>query len=228
MTDYDAVFWDVGGVLLDVSSVREAHAAFVERLLAENDIDATADESLDVWRNVVGRHFRERDGTEFRSARTAYGLAVDEVLARDVPEDEWFPLFRATVREHLRPNPGAREVTARLADAGVYQGIVSDADADEGEFILEHLEVREHVDDVTTSEAVGRTKPDLAMFEAALEKSPIPAEGTVMVGDRYEHDMAGAARHGIHPVSHGAEDGSAVEYVVDDPRGVLAVVGVDD
>ncbi|WP_433629548.1 HAD family hydrolase [Halomicrococcus sp. NG-SE-24] len=227
MTRYDAVFWDIGGVLLDVSSVRAAHAAFVERLVDRRGGSMDADEALEVWRRAVGQHFEERDGTEFRSARTAYAKATETVLGGSVSEDEWFPLFRATVRDYLRPNPGASEVTARLADAGVYQGIVSDVDAEEGEFLLDHLDVLAHVDDVTTSEEVGRTKPDSAMFEAALEKSPVPAERTVMVGDRYEHDMAGAAEHGIRPVSYGADDGPAVEYVADDLWDVLSIVTAD-
>ena len=227
MTRYDAVFWDIGGVLLDVSSVRAAHAAFVERLVDRHGGSMDGDEALDVWRRAVGRQFDERDGTEFRSARAAYAVATEAVLGRSVPEDEWFPLFRATVRDHLRPNPGASEVTARLADAGIYQGIVSDVDAEEGEFLLDHLNVLAHVDDVTTSEEVGRTKPDSAMFETALEKSPVLAERTVMVGDRYEHDMAGAAEHGIRPVSHGADDGPAVAYVADDLSDVLSIVDVE-
>ena len=48
-----------------------------------------------------------------------------------------------------------------------------------------------------------------------------------MIGDRYDHDMAGAAEHGIRTAAHAAEDGPAVDYLLDDVRDVLAVLGVD-
>lgn len=228
MTDYDTVFWDIGGVLLDVSSVRDAHRAFIDRLLDEYDLDVESGTALATWRETVGEHFGSRDGTEFRSARSGYHQAVEAVAGAPVPEDEWYPLFREVSREHLRENDGAAAVTETLADAGVYQGIVSDVDAEEGAFILDHLGVREHVDDVTTSEAVGRTKPDPAMFETALSKSPHPPDRTVMVGDRYEHDVAGAAEHGIDPVAFGADDGPAVVHRIETLHEMLAVVGVDE
>ncbi|GAA0655873.1 HAD family hydrolase [Salarchaeum japonicum] len=225
--DYDAVFWDIGGVLLDVDSVREAHTRFMERFVAAHGLDVAPRAALEEWRGVVGRQFRERDGNAYQSAREAYALALAELVGRDLTDDEWFPLFRETSQRYLRPTPHTREVVAALADAGVYQGIVSDVDTEEGEFILSLFGVLDHVDDVTTSEAVGRTKPDDAMFETALAKSPVAPERTLMVGDRYDHDVAGAARHGIRGVAFGANaDGPDASHRIDDLRDVLDIVGV--
>lgn len=224
---YDAVFWDIGGVLLDVDSVREAHTRFMERFVAAQGLDADPHAALEEWRGVVGRQFRERDGNTYQSAREAYALALAELVGRDLSDDEWFPLFRETSERYLRPTPHAREVVAALADAGVYQGIVSDVDTEEGEFILSLFGVLDHVDDVTTSEAVGRTKPDDAMFETALTKSHVAPERTVMVGDRYDHDVAGAARHGIHGVAFGPDaHGPDASHRIDDLRAVLDIVDI--
>jgi putative hydrolase of the HAD superfamily len=227
MTDYDAVFWDVGGVLLSLPSVQAGHRAFVERFVERRSLDVDPEAAVETWRAAVGEHFREREGTEFRSAREGYQKGVDAVAGEPVPEPAWRPLFRETTLEYIEANDGARETVAALAEAGIYQGIVSDVDAEEGDEILEALGVREHVDDVTTSEAVGRTKPDDVMFETALGKSSHPPERTVMVGDRYEHDVAGAAAHGIAPVAFGAEDGPAVVHRAEQLRDVLAIVGVE-
>ncbi|HKJ58937.1 MAG TPA: HAD family hydrolase, partial [Halobacteriales archaeon] len=103
-----------------------------------------------------------------------------------------------------------------------------DADHDELLWLLSHLGVREHFDAVTTSESVGRTKPDPAMFETALERSPAPPERTLMIGDRYGHDMEGAKRHGISTAAYGAEDGPAVDYRLEDLRDVLEILGIED
>lgn len=224
---YDTVFWDVGGVLLDTTAVREGHAEFVARLLEEYGLETSTDEALERWRTAVGDHFRERDGTEFRSAEAAYGRGVDAVVGESVTKSEWKPIFRERLGEHVHPNPHAPEVVAALDDAGVYQAVLSDVDREEGEFILDRLGVREHFEHVTTSEEVGRTKPDDAMFEAALSKSPHPPERTVMVGDRYDHDVVGAAAHGIDAAGYGADDGPAVTHRLDDLRDLLEVVGVE-
>lgn len=225
---YDAVFWDIGGVLLDLDSVRASHEAFLREFLAARDVEVSVADALAEWREVVGAHFRERDGTAFRSALEGYGKGVDAIVGEHVPRDAWFPAFREAGREHLRATPRARGVLERLHRDGVYQAVVSDVDDEECAFILDHLGLAPFLDDVTTSESVGRTKPDDAMFEAALEKSPHSPEKTVMVGDRYDHDVAGAAAHGIRPVAFGADDGPAVAHRITDLAEVLEILGVDD
>ena len=231
-SDFRAVFWDIGGVVLDPDSVREAHEAFVRRVVEEHasetavgDNRETAD-AIETWRTAVGEYFRERDGTEFRSARTAYDLAVAEVVGEQVPEDEWRPLFEDATADALRPEPGAVETVERLAEADLHVGVVSDVDTEEGLRILEAFGVRDRFDSITTSEMVGRTKPDRRMFETALAEADVPAEESVMIGDRYDHDVAGAKEVGLTTIAYGAEDGPAVDYEVDDLREVLDVVGV--
>ncbi|NHN57644.1 HAD family hydrolase [Halorussus rarus] len=236
-SDYRAVFWDIGGVVLDPDSVREAHEAFVRRVVAEHASDTSVGEeietadAIETWRTAVGEYFRARDGTEFRSARRGYHRAVAEVVGEEIPEDEWRPLFEAATAGTLRPEPDAAETVERLAETDLHVGVVSDVDTEEGLRILEEFGVRDRFDSITTSEMVGRTKPDRRMFETALEEaglSPDAAPESVMIGDRYDHDMAGAKELGLTTVAYGAEDGPAVDYEVENLREVLAVVGVAD
>lgn len=226
MTEFEAVFWDVGGVILDLESVRAGHERFVGWLVDEYDLQVSESEALSTWRETVGRHFRERDGTEFRSAQAGYEKAVGALVGEPVAPDEWRATFRSFLTDVVGANPGTRETMAAVAETGRHQGIVSDADHEELLWLLSHLGVEEHVDAVTTSEEVGRTKPDPAMFETALERSGVPAERTLMIGDRYGHDMEGAARHGIRTAAYGAEDGPAVDYRLDDLRDVLGILGI--
>ena len=228
MTEFEAVFWDVGGVILDLASVRDSHRRFVGWLVSEYDLGASEEEAVDTWRSVVGQHFRERDGTEFRSAQDGYHKAVAAIVGEPVERAAWQPAMREQIDDVVRQNPGARETVSRVAEAGHHQGVVSDADHEELLWLLSHLGVRDHVDAVTTSESVGRTKPDPAMFETAMERSGVAPERTLMVGDRYGHDMEGAARHGIRTAAYGADDGPAVDYRLDDLRDVLDVLGIED
>ena len=224
--NWRAVFWDIGGVILDADSVREAHEAFVRRVVEEHAPEASAEAAIETWRAAVGDYFREREGTEFRDARTAYHRAVAEIVGAEVVESEWRPLFEAVTAETLEPNPGAVETVERLAETDLHVGVLSDVDAAEGRRILAHFGLDSTFDSITTSEAVGRTKPDPAMFEAALSAADASAADAVMIGDRYEHDVEGAAALGLTTVAYGADDGPAVDYAVDDLREIPSILGV--
>lgn len=223
--DWAAVFWDIGGVLLDIESARASHRRFIEALAGECDLSASVDEALETWRTEVGRYFREREGTEFRSSHAAYSRGVETVVGEAIPSNAWTSLFERIQRETLRPNPGAVETVERLADTDLHVGVVSDIDAAEARLILDCFGLEDAFDSITTSESVGRTKPDPAMFETALGEAGVAPSNALMVGDRYTHDMAGAADAGLSTVAYGADDGPAVDYRVDDLRELLDIVG---
>ncbi|MGZ0747692.1 HAD family hydrolase [Haloparvum sp. AD34] len=227
---YDAVFWDIGGVILDLESVQRAHERFVDALVDQfgaGGVDDATPEPIDTWRSVVGDHFREREGNEFRAARDAYDRANATVVGREVPRAEWRALFDPILTETIRPNPTAVATIERLAASDLHVGVVSDVDTDEGHRILETFGVRDRFDAITTSEAVGRTKPAPAMFETALSAADVDPDRALMVGDRYDHDVAGAKELGLDTVAYGADDGPAVDYAVEELRELLAIVGVD-
>ena len=230
LSDVEAVFWDIGGVILDVETIQRAHRRFVTDLVAEHARETTPERALETWRQTVGDYFRERDGTAFRPAREAYARAVEAIVGHPLARDTWEPDFRAAVDASIEPIPDAPAVIARLArsDGIPHQGIVSDVDAAEGRRILEVFDVRRHFDAVTTSEDVGRTKPDPAMFEAALSAAGVAPEQAVMIGDRYEHDMAGAKALGIRTVAHGADDGPAVDHHINALPELLTLLGLED
>jgi putative hydrolase of the HAD superfamily len=214
----DAIFFDIGGVLLDSASVRRAHERFIADLRDEYDLDAG--DPLETWRAELGAHFREREGTEFRSARAGYERAID---ALGVGGD-WEPVFERALAETIDPNSGAVEVVETLAEYDLHLGVISDVDAAEGRRILATFGVLEEFDSITTSEEVGRTKPDPAMFETALRKSETVPDRSLMIGDRYRHDIAGAKDAGMVTAAYGAEEGPAVDHRLGDLREVLDLV----
>jgi putative hydrolase of the HAD superfamily len=223
----EAVLWDIGGVILDIESVREGHVAFVGWLVETYDLESV-DDFVSTWRREIGEYFREREGTEFRPARDGYHRAIEVITGESLDQNDWLPRFREILSEHLRSNPGASETIGAIAETGRHQGILSDVDADEGRFILDQLGVLDHCDAITTSEEVGRTKPDRAMFEAALEKAAVDPGRALMMGDRYRHDMEGATALGIRTAAYGAEDGPAVDHRLTDFRDLLELLGIDE
>ncbi|MXV62158.1 HAD-IA family hydrolase [Natronorubrum sp. JWXQ-INN-674] len=223
-TPWDAVFWDIGGVILDLESVQGAHAAFVADLVEEHDLEQDVEDAVDTWRTAVGNRFREREGTEFQSAREAYATGVEVLVGEDLPRERWQPTFDDHVESSIEPVLGAVETIEVLAQRDVHVGVLSDVDDEAGKRMLERFGVRKHFDSITTSEEVGRTKPDPAMFETALEKADASPERSLMIGDRYDHDVKGAADVGLRGVAFGAEDGPAVSYRIESPEAVLEIV----
>lgn len=207
--DAEAVFFDIGGVLLDLRSVREGHRRFVAELATEHDLDT--ERALDTWRDVLGTHFRERRGTEFRSALVGYRRAVDAAVGSEVPDEEWRPTFDRVTREVLRPIDGAYETVEALSGE-VYLGVISDIDTWEAERILEGFGVLDFFDAVTTSEAVGRTKPDPAIFAAAIGVAGVSPSKSVVIGDRYHNDMRGGSWAGLNTIAFGASAANGPGY----------------
>jgi putative hydrolase of the HAD superfamily len=225
--EWEAVFWDIGGVILDLDSVRAAHTDFIADLLERRDVDATIEEALTTWRSVVGEYFRERDGTEFRPAREGYHRGVEAIVGEPVPREDWTSRFRASLGESIEPVPGAVEAIHSLAERDLHVGVISDVDDEEGKWMLERFGVSDRFDSITTSEEVGRTKPDPAMFETALSKAGVAPERSLMIGDRYDHDVRGASEAGLHGVAFGADDGPAVTYRIESPVDVIDIVDAD-
>ena len=224
----EAVFWDIGGVVLDLESVQAVQRRFVDRLVVEYDSPVDAEDAHERFRQTVGDYFRERDGTAFRPAREGYRRGVDAILVPDAETVPWRPLLRRLQAESVEANPDAVAAIESLAETPLHQGVVSDVDHEEGEFLLDELGVRDALDSYTSSEAVGRTKPDPATFEAGLDRAGVDPERAVMIGDRYEHDVAGAKRVGLVTVAYGADDGPAADYHLSDLRALPALLGVDE
>ncbi len=213
----DAIVFDIGGVILDSGSVRAAHERFIGSLCEEHDLDTES--ALETWRDELGAHFREREGTEFRSARTGYERAIEAIGVGG----EWEPIFERALSEEIEPNPNAVETIETLAGRDIHLGVLSDVDTEEGHRILDSFGVLERFDSITTSEEVGRTNPDPAMCECALRKSGTSPEKSLMVGDRYRHDMEGAKAIGMRTAAYGAEEGPAVDYRLTNLRELLDI-----
>jgi putative hydrolase of the HAD superfamily len=226
--DPAAVFWDIGGVIVDLESIQSGHRSFVESLLEEYQSPLPPAAALETWRTALGEYFRGGEGNEYRTAREGYQVAVDEILSPSAEETDWERLFQQIHDEHAEPNDGAVETIRRLFDGEFHLGVISDVDDEEGERLLETFGVREYFDSYTSSEVVGYKKPDRRMFERALEKAGVEAEQAVMIGDRYANDMEGADAVGMTTISYGAEDGPAVDYHVSDLREIPALVGMSE
>jgi HAD superfamily hydrolase (TIGR01509 family) len=106
-------------------------------------------------------------------------------------------LYRELIDE-VEPMDGARELIERLGKSKTRVVLASSAKEEEVDHYLDLLDVREIVDDWTTSADVEATKPEPDLVRAALQK--VEAEDGVMVGDT-PWDVVAAKRAGIETLA---------------------------
>jgi putative hydrolase of the HAD superfamily len=94
---------------------------------------------------------------------------------------------------------GATELLAALKPI-VRIGVVSNNLLDEQREKLRECGLERYVDALVVSEEVGVSKPDPAIFLFALERLDARADETVMIGDSWAADVAGALASGIRPI----------------------------
>ncbi len=222
-----AILWDIGGVIVELASIREGYESFIEGLVAEYDIDSDPDHALERWKTTLGDHFRGREGNEYRLARNGYEKATAALFDGNPPVG-WHARLETAIEESIRPEAGVVETLSTLSASEIGLAIVSDIDTPEAHLILETFGVRNHFDHVTTSEAVGYTKPDERMFRHALDAMDAESGETIMIGDRYDHDIAGAAAVGIETVGYGADArGPDADHEIGELPTLLEIVGID-
>jgi HAD superfamily hydrolase (TIGR01549 family) len=107
--------------------------------------------------------------------------------------------YRDRYREVRRAVRGAAPLLAALAGR-VSIAIVSNNLFDEQLEKLEQCGLAPFVDALIVSERIGVSKPDPAMFSAALERLACRADEAVMIGDSWTADIAGARAAGIRPI----------------------------
>lgn len=107
--------------------------------------------------------------------------------------------YRAAYLAHWRPVDGALELLEAL-HGQVLTGIVTNNVASEQRQKIAACGFGPLLDAVIISEEAGVTKPDPRIFRMALDQLGCQAGETVMIGDAWETDIAGALAAGIRPI----------------------------
>ena len=90
------------------------------------------------------------------------------------------------------------------------------------------------IDLVVSSADVGLAKPDLAIFELALQQANCLAEGAVMIGDRLYNDILPAKQLGMQTIwirqrfsrlTHVTNPAEAPDWTVDNLTEILEILG---
>lgn len=99
----------------------------------------------------------------------------------------------------FRLHPGALELLDEARQRGLILGVISNWSA-RLPGLLTSLGVAERVDFVLCSAIEELEKPDIEIFQRALERAGVPADRALHAGDDLEKDYLGARRAGVRAV----------------------------
>jgi HAD superfamily hydrolase (TIGR01509 family) len=175
------------------------------------DIDGTLVDSVDLharaWHEALSRFGKD---VPYEDVRNQIGKGGDQLLPMFLSEEELerfgddLSEYRSSLyqREYLalvNPFPDARELLARLKQAGTVVGLASSCNRTELGYYLRMVGGASLVDAATTADDADRSKPFPDIFEACLEKLGFDAADAVAVGDS-PYDAEAAIRAGITTV----------------------------
>ena len=198
---FDAIFLDVGGVLVmpHLDTVIEHFAAAGlpverDRLLEAHYRGVLAIDLAQAAPEFFGDYHREFVQLPASSKRTwRRGVAVLEAVW------ETAALWR-------EPLPWTADGLAALTALGVPLVVVSNADGPSNDCWPMRASARSapagepRWPGIVDSGVVGVAKPDPAIFRLALDLVGVPADRAVHIGDTYQYDVIGARAAGVHPV----------------------------
>ena len=197
---YRALLFDLDDTLF---SLRGCEAQALQRTLEDAGLrEGLPADCIQAFASISARYWAARtaDGyTQYsreevlqrtwRDFLSLYGL--DASLSAGLAEQFWIAFCRASAL-----NPGAAEVLKSLSPH--YRlGMITNGHSDSQRGRLEAAGLLEVFDPLLISEEVGAAKPDVRIFEVALEQLSLPPKAVLYIGDSISHDREGCLRAGI-------------------------------
>lgn len=201
-----AVFFDLYGTVagfepgrFEVQSM--ACAEFGITLTPEGVLRGYADADAYMSRENAIHHIGRRTPAERDAFFAEYQQRVVRGSGAEVSLETAGEIWRRIqqIPYELAPFPDAAPTLRTLRDRGLITGLISNMDMG-GEQLVTNIGLTGLFHVAVTSGDVGATKPDPAIFRAALSRAGVHANEAVHVGDQLSSDVRGALAVGIRPV----------------------------
>ncbi|KAF5972020.1 had-superfamily protein [Fusarium coicis] len=129
------------------------------------------------------------DETESEKVKLFFqAVHLPEPTAKDIKE--FRDLYKPVYRENRRATPGSIETLARLREHGYRLAIITNGQIQDQADKAKAIGVDLLIEHIITSEEAGYPKPDVRIFQYALDK--LSFGSAYMVGDSIESDIRGA------------------------------------
>lgn len=205
------VLLDIDGTLVDSN---DAHAHAWLKALAEAGVKA----EFATVRRLIGK------GGDKLLPEVA-GIDAESSKGKKISERRG-EIFQKEYLPNLKPTPGAKELLARMKEAGMELAVASSAKDDELKGLLKVCGADEFIKAKTSSDDAENSKPDPDIVHAALGELGHPKNEVILLGDT-PYDVEASLKAGIRVVAlrcggWGDADLKGAVQIYDDPADLLA------
>lgn len=209
---YSAVLLDIDGTLIDSN---DAHASSWVEALAKHGHKVSPDKV----RSLIGK-----GGDKLLPEVT--GLDSKSALGKEITKTRK-KIFTEDYLPKLKPFPKARALLERMKADGLELVVATSAEKELAEALLKLANVRDLVDEKTTSDDAENSKPDPDIVHAAVDSSDSEHRESIMIGDT-PYDIEAAQKAGVRCIAFRCggywKDADLIEAVAiyDGPADLLA------
>ena len=217
---------------------REAVAAGIVRYMRERAYEGDEELAARRWHELEEEHYHAYLGgaLSFEGQRRARAAAFAREFGEELDDvdasawfHEYFERYRDSWALHDDVLPAFEALSTGLP--GVRFGIVTNGELEFQTAKIVRLALHGRVEHVIASGELGVTKPDRAIFDAAVDRfrTAGAVSGAAYIGDRLRTDAIGAARAGLIGVwvNRTGATPDASDAADAEAAGVLEVPGLD-
>ncbi len=194
--NYKAVFFDLGGTLIDADKDRRAHLEILEEIIIRYNIPISAEKALDLHYEYLVEETNKENFITIWDAlkRSLYKMFCEYVPGIKLDFDWIREIYFKYHEKYVELYPGVIDLLKYIKEKGKHIGIISDIDNDYMEFQLNAFGIKDLFDSITTSQEVRAYKPNPEIFQKALNKAKIEGKEAIYIGDNYWRDIIGAKK----------------------------------
>jgi putative hydrolase of the HAD superfamily len=242
--DVRAIAFDVNGTLVEILTDEGMEQIFraAGHVLTYQGIDLRRHEVRDLYSQAMKeqRDASPEEHPEF-DAVAIWRRIIDDHMTdytRGLPTEKLaqLPLFLAEMcrgisRRRLRLYPHVREVLDVLREHFPL-ALVTDAQSAYARGELHKVGLLDYFDPIVVSGDHGYRKPDLRLFQQALDGMGVAAEETLFVGNDMHRDIYGARAAGMRTVMFDSDQGTkdfrdcVPDHTITDYRELLPILGL--
>jgi putative hydrolase of the HAD superfamily len=244
--DVRGIAFDVNGTLVDISTEEDSEQVFraAGHFLTYQGIELRRDPLRDLYFQILKEQQRTspEEYPEF-DAVAIWRKIVEEHMTdftRRLPPDRLaqMPVFLAEMsrgisRHRLRLYPYVLEVLDILR-ARFPLALVTDAQSAYARGELHKVGILGHFDPIIVSGDFGYRKPDIRLFQRALDGMGVSAENTLFVGNDMQRDIYGAGEVGMKTVMFASDQGAKEygdchpDFTITDHRQLLDIIDLPE
>jgi putative hydrolase of the HAD superfamily len=207
------IFFDVDDTLIDHRGAERSAAALFYRHFRDTWAGLDEESFYIGWHDAAERHFAAYNAGECsyqdqrrRRIREFFGSTLSDREA-----DDRFAVYLTGYEAHWALFPDVLPCLDMLG--GQTLGIISNNGLEATRLKLDRVQIADRFADVVTPDAIGISKPDRRIFEAACTRLNAPPAACMYVGDMLEKDACAASAAGLTGVwiNRSGENGPALE-----------------